>query len=78
MYQLNKYPPKQAVRRASSAFGDISLLTCRTYPGDRFSQDFVRIHQSEYLGQQRTCDVQLVNSGSNVIFESTVIMNDTR
>ena len=74
MYQLNKCPPKQAVCRASSAFGDISLLTYRTHPGDRFSQDFVRLNQSEYLGQQRTCDVRLVDPGST----ASTVMNDTR
>ena len=54
----------------SSAFGDIWSHTCRTYPADRFSQHFARLHQSEYFGQHRTCDVRLVNSGIvSVIFE---------
>tara|TARA_Y100001935_G_C17168716_1_gene439093 strand:+ start:611 stop:880 length:270 start_codon:yes stop_codon:yes gene_type:complete len=55
----------------SCAFGDIWPHTCRTYPADRFSQHFAGLHQSEYFGQHRTCDVRLVSSGIvSVIFEN--------
>ena len=55
----------------SSALGDIWSNTCRTYPADRFSQHFARLHQSEYFGQHRTCDVRLVSSGIvSVTFEN--------